>query len=104
MTDKGNNKVTIVANLVIKILGYSFVSKLTPETQIVGGVYDCINVMMITFKRVLSVASFPEGRYKTWNRTEWNRTGSNCCTIRTWTPDMQWKIGVNMPGYQCTES
>ena len=32
ITDKGNNKVTIVASLVIKILGYSFVSKLAPET------------------------------------------------------------------------
>ena len=32
------------------------------------------------------------------NGTERNRTGSNCCTIRTWTPDMLRKIGVNMPG------
>ena len=29
---------------------------------------------------------------------EGNRTVSNCCTIRTWTLDMLWKIGVNMSG------
>ena len=29
---------------------------------------------------------------------ERNGTGSNCCRIRTWTQDMLWKIGVNMPG------
>ena len=38
------------------------------------------------------------GSYKTRNGTERNETGSNCCTIRTCTPDMLWKIGVNMPG------
>ena len=32
------------------------------------------------------------------NGTEWNGTGSNCCTILTWTLDMLRKIGVNIPG------
>ena len=31
-------------------------------------------------------------------RAEQNGTRSNCYTIRSWTPDMLWKIGVNMPG------
>ena len=35
------------------------------------------------------------------NGMEWNGTGSNCCTIRTWTPDMIWKIGQ---AHRCTES
>ena len=30
--------------------------------------------------------------------TERKETGSNCCTIRTWTPYMLWKIGVSMYG------
>ena len=29
---------------------------------------------------------------------EWNGTRSNCPITRISTPDMQWKIGVNMPG------
>ena len=33
-----------------------------------------------------------------WSEMERNGTGSNCCRIRTWTQDMLWKIGVNMPG------
>ena len=40
----------------------------------------------------MSTAMYILGRYKTRNRT-----GSNCCTIRPWTPDMLWKIpGFNM--------
>ena len=28
------------------------------------------------------------------NAQEWNGTGSNCCTIQTWTPDMLWKLST----------
>ena len=46
-------------------------------------------------KLLFNIANFREGIKP---RTEWNGTRSNCCTIRTRTPDVLQKVGVNMPG------
>ena len=44
------------------------------------------------------------GKYKTWNGTKHNGTESEViCTIWTWTSDMLWKIGVNMPALSMDE-
>ena len=70
----------------------------TPTT-----VYNFLKFIMITHQLCCANVNV-QGCWKTRNGTERNGTGSNWCSIRTWTPDTRWKIGVNMSAHHGTES
>ena len=70
-----------------------------------GWMYFCGEGVPKDYAALLLCSHYGEALNPGWNGTEWNGIGSNCCTIRTWTANTLWKIGVNMPGSsRCTES